>query len=79
MPEVIFAFPYAESGNQFSDPSAETGNGSFGGLAQKCFQFAKCLFNWIEIGRIFRQIKQPRTRGVDDLLQRYLCGLGGCL
>src|SRR5271156_4977001 len=51
-----------------SDPSAEIGNGSFSGLAQKCFQFAEGLFNWIEIGRIFRQIKQPRTRSVDDLL-----------
>src|SRR5271154_4830808 len=68
MREVIFAFACAESCNQFSDPSAEIGNGSFSGLAQKCFQFAEGLFDWIEIGRIFRQIKQPRTRSVDDLL-----------
>src|SRR5271166_4277132 len=68
MGEVIFAFACAESCNQFSDPSAEIGNGSFSGLAQKCFQFAEGLFDWIEIGRIFRQIKQPRTRSVDDLL-----------
>src|SRR5271170_4888047 len=68
MREVIFAFACAESCNQFSDPSAEIGNGSFSGLAQKCFQFAEGLFDWIEIGRIFWQIKQPRTRSVDDLL-----------
>jgi hypothetical protein len=41
MGEVIFAFACAESCNQFSDPSAEIGNGSFSGLAQKCFQFVR--------------------------------------
>jgi hypothetical protein len=63
MREVIFAFACAESCNQFSDPSAEIGNGSFSGLAQKCFQFAEGLFDWIEIGRIFRQLSN-RARAV---------------
>jgi len=36
-------------------------------LRRSAFNLLKSLFDWIEIGRIFRQIKQPRTRS-DDLL-----------
>jgi hypothetical protein len=39
--EVICTFSGTESGNQFSDPAAETGNRSLGSLAQKRFQFAE--------------------------------------
>ena len=56
MGEVVCAFSGAESSNQFPDSAAEAGNGSLSSLAQKRFQFAEGLLDWIEIGRVFRQI-----------------------
>ncbi len=54
MGEVFLVFFCAESGEQFSNSAAEIGGRSFGGFAQKRFQFAKGLLNRIEIERIFR-------------------------
>jgi hypothetical protein len=48
--EVFLVSFCAESGEQFSDFAAEIGGRSFGGFAQKRFQFAKGLLDRIEIG-----------------------------
>src|SRR5271167_5272216 len=53
---------------EFANPAAETRNGSLGGLAQKRLQFAEGLLDRIEIRRIFRQVKQPRTGRFNGLL-----------
>ena len=47
--EVVCAFSGAESSNQFPEFTAEAGNRSLSRLAQKRFQFAESLLDWIEI------------------------------
>ena len=66
MLEIICAFLWAESWDEGADFVLETANGSLGGLAQKDFEFGKGRLDRIEVGRIARQVTQPRTRGSDS-------------
>ena len=67
MPEVVCTFSSAKARQERANGSSETGNRSFGGSAQECFEFAEGHFDGIEIGRVLRQVTKCRVRVLDCL------------
>ncbi len=52
---------------QISNPVPEGINGTLGGLAQQCLELGEELLDWVEVGRIGRQVEQHSTRGFDGV------------
>ena len=65
MSEIVGAFLWSEFRDEGADAAPETANGSFGGLAQESFELGKCQFDWVEVGRVLRQVEKRRARGLD--------------
>jgi hypothetical protein len=41
--------------DEVADPGPKATHGSFFCLSQHCFEFGKGLFDWIEVGAVWRQ------------------------
>ena len=67
MLEEIFTFLGAEGADYQSDSATESVDCSLGGRAQMRFDFAKALFDRIEVRRILRKIFQLRADRFDPL------------
>src|SRR5215468_2632435 len=65
MPEVIGAFSSTQAWQERANRSPKTRNGSLGGLAQKCFEWAEGHLNGIEVGRILGQVAKGRPGILD--------------
>lgn len=52
---------------QLSDAPPERVDGSLFGLTQKCLELRKILLDWIEVGRIGRQVDEPGASRFDHL------------
>ena len=83
MAKKVPAFLCAEIRNDATDPTQETRNGVLGRFAQMRLEFAEGLFDRVEVGRIFREINQHRSRRLDrlrdtgDLVDRQIVQLAG--
>src|ERR1700752_1549252 len=67
MPEVVGTFTSTEAWQERANGSSEAGDGSFGGFAQKCFEFAEGHLDGVEVGRVLRQVTKCRARVLDRL------------
>ena len=67
MPEVVPTFSRTEAWQERANSSSETGNRSFGGSAQECFEFAEGHLDGIEVGRVLGQVTKCRARVLDRL------------
>jgi len=67
MAEVVGAFLGAELWHERANCSVELGNCSRGNLAQQSVEFAVRQLDWIEVGRVFRQVAKCRSRFLDRL------------
>ena len=67
MPEIIGTFLRTEQWDERANCSIEAWDSSRRNLAQECLEFAVRHFDWIEIGRVFRQVAKGRSCFFDRL------------
>src|SRR6476646_2099763 len=67
MPEIVGTFARTELWDERANCSSEARNRSRRDLAEECLEFAVRQFDWIEVGRVFRQVAQRRVRFLDRL------------
>lgn len=65
--QEVPAFAWGEDPHNAPNSAQQARNGALGSLAQMRLQFAEGQLDWIEIGRIGRQISQCRPCGFDRL------------
>jgi len=68
MAKEVSAFLWSEGLNDATDLPHQAWNSVLGGLAQMGLQFAERHLNWVEVGRIGRQILRCCSRRFDRLL-----------
>ena len=56
MPEIVGAFARTELRDEGANCSGEARNGSGRDLTEERLEFAVRQFDWIEVGRVFRQV-----------------------
>src|SRR5579864_1683038 len=67
MPEVVGTFSRTELWDEGANCSIEAWNGSRGNFAQQSFEFAVRQLDWVEVGRVLRQIADGRPGFLDCL------------
>src|SRR6266700_2955369 len=67
MPEVVGAFSRTELGYERANCSVETRNGPLSGFAQESLEFAVGHLDGVEVGRVFGQVAECRSRFLDCL------------
>src|SRR5262252_9295600 len=67
MPEVVGAFLSTELWHERANCSVELGNCSRSNLAQQSFEFAVRQLDWIEVGRVLRQVAKGGSRFLNRL------------
>jgi hypothetical protein len=67
--EIIGAFLGGEVCERLRDGFDERGKRSCGALAKCCFELSECLFDWIEVGAIGREIAQRRAGPLDRFFE----------
>src|SRR3954467_7285441 len=65
MPEIVGTFLWTELRDERADCSIEGRNSSRCNLAQECLEFAIRQLDWVEVGRVFRQVPKGRARFLD--------------
>src|ERR1700693_1482378 len=60
MPEIVGAFARTELRDEGANCSGEARNGSGRDLTEERLEFAVRQFDWIEVGRVFRQGAERR-------------------
>jgi hypothetical protein len=66
--EVVGTFSSPKLRHEGANCEVETTNGSLGRLSQVVLEFAVRQLDWLEVGRVLRQIVQCRPRFLDRLL-----------
>jgi len=56
MPEIVGAFARTEFRDEGANCPGEARNGSGRDLTEERLEFAVRQFDWIEVGRVFRQV-----------------------
>jgi hypothetical protein len=64
---VVLAFGWAEAVEQLADRAPQAFNRAFGSRSEQFLELGESLFDWIEIGRIWRQIAELGVLGLDRL------------
>lgn len=67
--DVVCALMWGEAGKKLADCRADGIEVSCGGLAQQMLELGEDLFDWVEVGRVFRQEEELgacRTDGPAD-------------
>src|SRR6266568_8757669 len=67
MAEIVGTFLRTELWDKRADCSIEAGNGSCSPFAHECLEFAVRQLDWIEVGRVLRQVANCRPRFLDRL------------
>src|SRR5207344_584611 len=67
MPEIVGTFARTELWDERANCSGEARNSSRRDLAEERLEFAVRQFDWIEVGRVFRQVAQRRVRFLNRL------------
>src|ERR1700756_4365571 len=67
MAEIVGTFSRKEPRDKQADCSIEAWNGSRSHFAQECLEFAVRHLDWIEVGRVLRQVAKCRARSFDRL------------
>src|SRR6202795_674871 len=67
MPEIVGAFARTELRDEGANCSGEARNSSRRDLTEERLEFAVRQFDWIEVGRVFRQVAQRRVRFLNRL------------
>src|SRR6202795_3787381 len=67
MPEIVGAFARTELRDEGANCSGEARNSSRRDLTKERLEFAVRQFDWIEVGRVFRQVAQRRVRFLNRL------------
>src|SRR3954452_3384888 len=65
MPEIVGTFLWTKLRDERADCSIEGRNSSRCNLAQECLEFAIRQLDWVEVGRVFRQVAKGRARFLD--------------
>src|SRR6476659_10016103 len=67
MPEIVGTFARTELWDERANCSSEARNSSRRDLTEERLEFAVRQFDWIEVGRVFRQVAQRRVRFLNRL------------
>src|SRR5260370_41023439 len=67
MPEIVGTFARTELWDERANCSSEARNSSRRDLTEERLEFAVRQFDWIEVGRVFRQVAQRRVRFLNGL------------
>src|SRR6476661_10206 len=67
MPEIVGTFARTELLDERANCSSEARNSSRRDLTEERLEFAVRQFDWIEVGRVFRQVAQRRVRFLNRL------------
>jgi hypothetical protein len=67
VPEIIASFAGAETRDEPTNASTQTGNGPLGKLSEKCLELTEEHFDRVQVGRIFGQIAKCCACGFNRL------------
>ena len=68
--KVVSAFDRCEEVDHAADRRPEAIDGSLGGLAQERLELGESVLDWVEVGRVGRQVEEARARRLDPLSGR---------